>query len=282
MKLKCNCCDGIYSSFDVHFTSICDNKCRHCIDGHSKGLGISKPNVSSIVSTIVNNQFGVDDVLFLGGEPCLWLDELIDCVFEIKKLTDLKVYVTTSVPKNCFDNREKFVRLLELVDGLNISAQHYDKKIADDIRNSISMFDRNSFYMSLPFKEKIRINLNIVYPFLYTKNEILKCVQFFDRGGFGSIKLTELQHSSECYRSFEDVFNIKMPSPFSDGCQTYVNDYFPGVKTPVLLKRSCFLCEDTLKASSIDGVKSVIRLFISKKNNWGVIYEDGSLRKGWI
>lgn len=25
MKKKCNCCDGIYNSFDVHFTSACDN-----------------------------------------------------------------------------------------------------------------------------------------------------------------------------------------------------------------------------------------------------------------
>lgn len=33
MKLKCNCCDGIYNSFDVHFTSACDNKCAHCVDG---------------------------------------------------------------------------------------------------------------------------------------------------------------------------------------------------------------------------------------------------------
>ena len=32
MKLNCNCCDGIYNSFDVHFTSACDNRCAHCVD----------------------------------------------------------------------------------------------------------------------------------------------------------------------------------------------------------------------------------------------------------
>ena len=31
MKHKCNCCDEIYNSFDVHFTSACDNKCAHCV-----------------------------------------------------------------------------------------------------------------------------------------------------------------------------------------------------------------------------------------------------------
>lgn len=35
---KRNCCDGIYNSFDVHFTSACDNKCGHCIDSKYEGL----------------------------------------------------------------------------------------------------------------------------------------------------------------------------------------------------------------------------------------------------
>ena len=65
MKLKCNCCDGIYNSFDVHFTSLCDNNCRHCIDKCYKGLNIPKPNVDAIVKTIVDNSEGLDDVLFL-------------------------------------------------------------------------------------------------------------------------------------------------------------------------------------------------------------------------
>ena len=49
MQLKCNCCDGIYNSFDVHFTSACDNKCAHCIDKCYDGLNISKPDVNAIV-----------------------------------------------------------------------------------------------------------------------------------------------------------------------------------------------------------------------------------------
>ena len=282
MKLKCNCCDGIYNSFDVHFTSLCDNNCKHCIDKTCEGLKIDKPNVSAIVETVVKNQENVSDVLFLGGEPCLWLDELIECVTKIKELTNLKIYVTTSVPKNCFDNKDKFIKLIELVEGLNISAQHYNEKIADEIRGTISKFDRKAFYSSLPLKEKIRINLNIVYPFLCTKEEILKCLDYFDKMAFNSIKLSELQHSSKYYKSFENIFNIKLPSPFSNGCQTYINDYFPNIKTPILLKRSCFLCEDTLKANFSDGVKAFLKLFINKANKWGVIYENGLLKKGWV
>ena len=59
----------------------------------------------------------------------------------------------------------------------------------------------------------------------------------------------------------------------------------PGIeiKTPILLKRSCFLCEDTLKASFMDGVK-VLYNFIDRdniNNKYGVIYENGFLSKKW-
>ena len=58
-----NCCDGIYNSFDIHFTSVCDNKCKHCVDTHYCGTGIAKPDPVAIAQTIINNQNGYDDVL---------------------------------------------------------------------------------------------------------------------------------------------------------------------------------------------------------------------------
>lgn len=120
-----NCCDGKYNSFDVHFTSLCDNKCAHCVDQCYEGLHIAKPDVKKIADTIVSNSEGVDDVLFLGGEPCLFLDELIECTKAIKEKTKLKVYVTSGMPKTLYDNKGRFFELLGLVDGFNISAQHY-------------------------------------------------------------------------------------------------------------------------------------------------------------
>ena len=125
MKPKCNCCDGIYNSFDVHFTSACDNKCTHCVDNCYEGLHINKPDVEKIVDTIVSNKDGLDDVLFLGGEPCLYLEELIKCVEMLREKTDLKLYVTTSAPKICYDRRDRFEYIISILDGLNISAQHY-------------------------------------------------------------------------------------------------------------------------------------------------------------
>ena len=192
MKLKCNCCDGIYNSFDVHFTSACDNKCAHCVDQCYEGKHIVKPDKEAIVKTILDNQDGLDDVLFLGGEPCLFLDELLWCAKEIKSKSNLKVYVTTSMPKICYDKRDVFEELLDVLDGLNISAQSHDETIADEIRKTVSKYDRQAFYKSLPNKNKIRINLNIVKPFLYTKEDITACLRHYDSMGFNSIKLSEI------------------------------------------------------------------------------------------
>ena len=284
MSMNCNCCDGVYNSFDVHFTSLCDNKCSHCIDKCFDGTGISKPNVDEIVKTIVANKEELDDVLFLGGEPCLYLDELIDCVEQLKAKTNLKLFVTTSVPKICYDERDKFIKLIELLDGINLSVQHYNEEIADEIRKVKSKYDRQKFYNSLPYKDKIRINLNIVKPFLYTKEDLSECLKHYDTMGFSSIKLSEIQHGKDVFVSFENTFNIKLGSPFSNGCQTYLdmNKLIKNYKTPVLLKRSCFMCEDTLKASFKDGVKVLYKFFNKPNNKYGVVYEDGSLEKGWI
>lgn len=284
MNLNCNCCDGIYNSFDVHFTSSCDNKCDHCIDMRFNGMGIIKPDVDAIVKTIVENKDNLDDVLFLGGEPCLYLEELLECVMKIKKKTSLKVFVTTSVPKTCFDNKEIFSKLLSIIDGINLSVQHCDEIVADHIRKTTSKYDRQSFYKSLEHKEKIRINLNIVKPFLYTKEDISRVLSHYDSMGFNSIKLSEIQHGKDVYVSFSDVFGLKLGSAYSNGCQSYLNmdDIINGFKTPVLLKRSCFLCEDSLKASILDGVKVITKIFTPIKNKYGVVYGNGTLTKGWV
>lgn len=284
MKLNVNCCDGIYNSLDVHFTSACDNKCAHCVDMRYSGMGIAKPDVKTITDTIIANSDGVDDVLFLGGEPCLYLTELLDCVIELKKRTHLKVFVTTAVPKICHDHYADFLYLLALIDGMNLSVQHYKEDVADEIRRTTSEYDRQAFYAGLPFKEKIRINLNVVKPYLYEKEDLTACLRHYDAMGFNSIKLSEIQHGKDVYVSFAEVFGLKMKSAYAYGCQSYLQaeDFLPGFTTPLLLKRSCFLCESSLKASLADGVKALARLVIPAKNKYGVVYGNGTLQKGWV
>lgn len=278
-----NCCDGIYNSIDVHFTSACDNRCAHCIDTRYQGLGIRKPDVKAIVSTILCNSNKFDDVLFLGGEPCLYLKDLHTCVTTIKASTNLKVFITTSIPKICYDDKDLFYDLIKKSDGINLSVQHYKEDIADDIRKTISQYDRQLFYRNLPHKEKIRINLNIVKPYLYTKEDVANCLLHYDKMKFNEIKLSEIQHGKDCFVSFEELFNIKLGSPFYSGCQTHINtkSILPTMKTPLLLKRSCFMCEETLSASIMDGVKVAYKMIFPSKNNYGVVYENGLLSEGW-
>lgn len=279
-----NCCDGVYNSFDVHFTSACDNKCAHCIDLKYDGLGLNKPDAESIAKTIIENQDGYDDVLFLGGEPCLYLDELVKCIKQIRKETKLEIFVTTAVPKICKDRYDLFLEMLELVDGVNLSVQHYKEDIADEIRKVKSKYDRQEFYNSLPYKEKIRINLNIVKPYLYTKEDITECLIHYDKMGFNSIKISEIQHGKDYFVSFEKTFGIKLNSPYFGGCQKYLDmsKIIKDFNTPVLLKRSCFMCEATLKASFMDGLKVGYKLLnIEPQNKYAVIYEDGTFSKNW-
>jgi organic radical activating enzyme len=283
MLQKCNCCDGIYNSIDVHFTKDCDNRCKHCIDTRYCGVSTRKPNVKEIANTIISNQDGFDDVLFLGGEPCLYLDELIECVKMIKQNTKLKVFTTTAVPKICFDRRNKFIELIDLLDGINLSTQHYDEIIADKIRQTKSKYDRQKFYSELSYKNKIRINLNIVKPYLYTKEDLVKCILHYDKMGFNSIKLSEIQHGEDYFISFEKLFNVDYKSPYSYGCQKYIDTRVIGdVKTPILLKRSCFICEESLKATEEDLRKLLNKIDIKPNNKYAVVYEDGRIEKGWI
>jgi len=247
-----------------------------------------KPNWRAMANAIIEKQTGFDDVLILGGEPCLFIEEMLNFIKAIKSETALKVYCTSSVPKTCKDN-PLFTDVLGLLDGFNMSVQHHNEEIADKIRGYKSQYDRQEFYANIPMKEKIRINLNIVKSLLDTRETITKCLLHYDKFGFNSFKLSEIQHSTADYKSFEEIFGIKMPSPYFGGCQTYIdteNVMGAKLKTPVLLKRSCFICESSLKASFADGIKmiakTVTRNPIIDNRHFGVVYEDGTIQGGWM
>lgn len=123
-----------------------------------------------------------------------------------------------------------FLELINICDGINLSVQHYKEEIADQIRNTKSEYDRQNFYKSLPNKEKIRININIVKPFLYTRKDIESCLIHYDKMRFNSIKVSEIQHGKDYFVSFEDTFGINLKPPFYHGCQKYLdmNKIIPG------------------------------------------------------
>ena len=282
INLKCNSCDGRYNSLDVHFTGFCDNKCPFCIDACNQNKKKSYPDAEKIANTIIKEQEKYEDVLFLGGEPCLYIKELLKCVKKIKKESQLKVFVTTSVPYTCYLYQEDFFELLNTIDGLNISAQHYDEEIADKIRQSHSKFDRQEFYKILPHKDKIRLTVNLIKPYFDSKEEIIKLIHHYDKFGFNQILLRELQNCPDMYVSFEKTMNMKLPSAYAHGCQTEIKISGEKINTPIILKRSCRLVEQSIEATSEDVLKLLIKSIKKpSKHSFGVVWEDGSLTKGW-
>jgi|GEM_PF-3074860 len=287
-NLKVNCCDGIYKSLDIHFTKKCENKCSFCIDKNTISLNNGIPNWREMALTIIKKKHSFNDILILGGEPCLFLKELNLFIDAIQMNTDLKIYLTSSIPRNCYINFDLFEKILSKIDGLNLSIQHHDEKIADKIRGRKSKFNRQKFYKYLPFKNKIRINLNLIKGFLDSREILNECLQYYDKMKFNCIKISELQNSPENYISFEKIYNVKLPSPYYYGCQTLFDSsriiFKLNLDTPILLKRSCFVVEPTLKASFLDGFKVIYNKYFNKikDSNFGVVYPDGSLKSGWI
>ena len=73
-----------------------------------------------------------------------------------------------------------------------------------------------------------------------------------------------------------------MKSPFSYGCQTYLDkNVIPNCNTPILLKRSCFICEESLNASFGDGLKTIYKIFNKPTNKYGIIYGNGKFSNKW-
>lgn len=309
-----NGCDGAHHTINIHFTKACPHSCAWCVDKDNRipmeaKDGPVDPNVKKIVNKVIEldnmRMIGVsayEDVLFLGGEPLMYIKELIDCIKRIQlNCPALRIYVTTSLPKIIMNKRKSLDELLSLVDGLNISLQHpndmiasmmlhadeddYDIKAIElntdaDIDNFIWRSELMRYLSNSQYKEKIRINLNLVKPWLCTKEHIMECIDIIDQMGFGSIKLSELVGYPDGYVSFEKVFKVKLPSPYSHGCVSDISNII-GCKTPIYLKRACFLVEPSLKASFSDGIKAIYKRIKKPYNDFIVVNEGGFTQRSW-
>lgn len=257
--LKKNICDGLEKTASILFTSVCDNKCTHCISKKTlKDYKKCKPNVDALTKSVFDNEYDFECISILGGEPCLYLEELYSFIIKLKeRKPNLKIELTTAVPKTCLDNYQLFFKILDNVDKVIFSVQSHDEYIADKIRGTKSKFDRNSFYLAIPqkYKNKIQISFLLIHGMILPE-KIIQCVKFFDSMGYKSIRINEV--SGEKYISFEDIMKIKLPSPFSHGCLTDISKYF-GIKScHVYLRRRCFIVEPSRNATILDLIKILI------------------------
>ena len=272
-----NSCDGTYDSLDVRFGKACDNDCSFCIE--KTGRKGSQIDVEELINSTIDS--GIKSVLIVGGEPFLHPVKLYEYVMGIRNHVDT-IYITTSLPATLMSNRILVERVLTLVDGLNVSLQHYNWVTNNDVLKASSRHNRISILEHLcssGYASKIRVSINLVKGMIDSRDELRLFLHRMQAIGVLHVKINELQNSDE-YVSYEKMMGRNLPSPFYHGCQTDIT--FPGIFMRLTLKRSCFLVEETAKASLMDLFKVIFRKYFIRKNNFKVLYEDGKLENTWL
>ena len=289
INLKVNSCDGIYDSLDVRLTKACDNRCDFCIE--REGIdSLGKSNIEKMIESTISS--GKKDILILGGDPLINPKAALDYIEGIRDYVDT-IYLTTSLPKviTTGEGLEYFMNIISLLDGINISIHHYDNEINNKVLNSTNPHNRIDFLAQMlknqEFANKARICCNLVNNYICNQQEIDNFLICMSSIGVKHVKLNELQNVDvNTYISFEDVYNVKMKSPFAYGCQTDISHLFPTLNLKVTLKRSCFCTKDIsiAKASLGDLTKCFVKRIkpSTSCSNLKVLYENGQLENGWL
>ena len=273
MKLKCNSCDGAFSnSLDVRFTKACDNDCSFCIERNGiESLGPT--NVEAMIESTLAS--GKATVLILGGEPFLQVAKLHAYVKGIRAHVK-EIFITTSLPKQLDIKDVRVLEILNWINGLNVSIQHYDPVINNQILIACSGHDRIEQLRSILtaiHPSLVRVSINLVKGYIDSKDKLLQCLSVLKGVGATYIKINELQ-SSALYVSYEEIMGTKLHSPFSGGCQHEVG---LDRNLRIVLKRSCFKVEESLYPTFSDLFKLIYQRFVEPKFDSMVLYENGDL-----
>ena len=153
-RLNNNICDQILNEAQIHFTKNCSNRCPFCIDAFNNGVGNKKPDIDKIFLSVLNIKDKIDDIAISGGEPMLYIDELLQLVRNIKRFAKLNVTVITSMPITCWTHKETFFEIIKIIDHLIISPQHYDQEIGDKIRVVIHFIIEKNYSVKYHIKIK--------------------------------------------------------------------------------------------------------------------------------
>ena len=269
----------------LQLTKACPNSCSFCIDKLNHGV-YGRPDFEAIKARILEYADKSTNITISGGEPLIYINEVLDLVKFIKKYTKLNITINTSIPYECYLYKTIYNEIVETVDSILLSAQHCDQETADKIRKSKSKFDRNAFYKELPHKEKYIVSLNIHKPYLCKLYDILRNIEFFYNLGFDNIKLAELFERPEMYVSISKLLGIKLPQPFAVQCSNKnvdISHLLPNFKGNLTIKTVCFIKSKNLKANFWDLFKTATRnLFRHKTYFFGVIQPDGNIYPYWI
>ena len=280
-----NICDQVLNEANIHFTKSCPNKCPFCIDAFNAGLTYNKPDIEKIFMSVLSIVDKIDEVTISGGEPFVYIDELLQLVKNIKRYAKKKLTVITSLPKQCYDKKEEFFEIIKYVDTLVISPQHMDTDKGDKIRGSKTLFNREELLKEIPDKSKVSLTINLIKGYFDSLDDIKYHVRYFENLGFSHFKIAEIFDHDELYVSIEKLLGIKMNQPFSLGCSDKHFDVPPFIgetKSDFTIKRVCFYRTKHVHASFTDLIKIILRPLFAKKSFFCVIYENGEILPRWV
>lgn len=293
INMKNTCDYTCPKQIEVDFTLNCDNRCPYCYNQKNLGSNI-RPQYEKIAYTVMNilaKDQSPRVLSILGGEPLLYIDELLKFVKLIKENTNLKILVTSTLPATCISRWDKFIELLNLIDSLHVSAHSYDQTLGDISRNSKSKHDRNKLLKDIlnsDITAEIAIHLNLAKDIISTRAAVLENYSYYDALSANTkhklkyIRFTEIQldENLPMFKDFEKIMNIRMPAPYSNGCYQNISKLFDG-STPCILKRTCFLITKHKTVESIkDILKILYKVFFRKKREHLVyiVNENGDLK----
>lgn len=285
IKYRINTCDQINDELMIHFTQKCENRCFFCVDAKNQGVCHKRPEVDKMAQQVIDLKDKIKSITISGGEPLLFMDEVILFINKIREnASNLKINLITSFPSICWRQQDKLFQIIEMLDNLAFSPQHYKEEIADEIRGVKSKYNHQELYKILPHKEKMCVNINLNKPYLYLKDDVCNCIKHYNDLGFTTIRVAELFDTDDNFVSFEEIFGIKMKSPFAHGCKTNnfdITPWIPSFKGNLIVKRVCFLVCKQKHCSFSDLVKVCTRHWFKKPFAFGVVYEDGNVYPYW-
>ena len=281
MKLICNSCDGIYNdSLDVRFTKACDNDCPWCIE--RRGVdALGRPDPEKLAT--MTELSGKRTVLILGGEPFLEVKRLARYVELIRDKVE-NIYITTSVPPQLDVNNPTVVKLLGMVNGLNVSLHSVDWRENNTILHASNHeFNRVKRLRGIlnKFSAIVRVSVNLDVDGVNSREKLDNYLARVAELGCVQVKVNELQDAADHYVSFNSLYpELRLGSPFANGCQTSVDVGQPRGLS-VLVKRSCFVV-NAGQAGLADFGKAIARRVLGVRGSTTVLYENGELSDGWL
>ena len=286
-----NFCDGIdYSptgqkkkveGLAVRITANCDNSCTFCIASEDM-KNKRHVNIPKMIETVLNS--GAESLEILGGEPLLFLDNCIQLLEGVRHQVKYVRFIS-SIPYTLISQWEKFEHIMNMPELgiLHTSIQSTNWKVNNQLLNAKRNFDRISVLKKIAenYPDKLMVVLNLVTGGVDNKGKLYESLDDLHAMGVKKVRINELQKSGNQYVNFENISGINMPSPYAHGCKTPIKIY-EGLE--IIVKRACFMVEETLTATEEDAAKMEDKYLNPQKYAWqenNVCYEDGSLSEYW-